>query len=182
MLAKSALQRIVSATRWVEGYADNRNGVNGSTKVASHIGWWGVAKDRINHGADGEVWVVEGSGIAPTASTTNHYKVSNPRMGDIIPDMPVFVIPASINTITTDHDWFIAPFEMMYEAKAKTNIGSGGSGTFQIWHDASRSPAVEIEAHVRWVPGSQGVSGGAQVRLKWDMFKQRMYVDAMDCG
>lgn len=177
-IAKGALQRMASATKWVEGYSRPGAGLDGNSRLSADYCWWGITKERINNGDSGEVYAVTGSAIAPTEGT-DFYTVANPVMGDLLDGMRVLVVPAIVRDRSTDEVWHVAPFELMYEAKAAGTIAAGASGTWRVWHDTDSGQ--DITAHLRWVPASRSASSGQQARIKWDLFKQRFYVDSMDC-
>jgi hypothetical protein len=140
--------------------------------------WWGITKERINNGQSGDVYMVQGSPMDPTQSTIV-YEVANPYMGDLLVGHPILAVLAIVKEKTSAEVWHVAPFELMYEAKASGTIAAGSSGTWRVWHDTDSGQ--DITAHLRWVPAARSASSGQQARIKWDIFKQRFYVDSMDC-
>lgn len=173
-------KRLSRAVRFTEQFAEwNAKAIPRNVHVRTPQPWWGITKERINNGADGDVYVCEGSPLSLTASSTTYYNVANPVMGDLMVGMPVLVVPSIVFQRSSEINWHVAPFFLMYEGKVVSGITAGGSGSVEIWHDSDRNE--NVTAHLRWVPSGSDAAADAQVRVVWDLFKKRFYVDAMEC-
>lgn len=172
--------RITRAVRFTEQFAEwNQKALSRPAYIRTPQPWWGFTKERINNGAEGDVWVCEGSPLTLAESSTVYYNVGNPFMGDLIDGFPVLVVPAIVQQRSSDIAWHVAPFHLMYEGKVVSGITNGSSGAVEIWHDSDRNE--NVTAHLRWVPNASDAAADAQVRVVWDCFKKRFYVDAMEC-
>lgn len=176
-----ALKRIANATLWVERQSAQKQNPQRRRGASHGAPFYGYTAERIDNGDSGLVTMAAGDVTTPSTGTIQR-TVANPYVGDLITGHVVHVVPATMEAISGDIYWVVAPLPLIYEGRTTAIVAPGADdAVIDIYRSGSPVSEQLTAVHFTWVDGPDSIAAATNVRVAWDFLEQRFYIEAVVC-